>query len=498
VKRALILLVACAALLSGACSGSSDEGPPPRVPDAPRDLLPTQDAPGVVVKILSVFGGSGHGGFFVPGDFVRVRYTLLKKDGSRWNLDEMDFARILLSGPTFNYQRVIPEQQDLLARSVQQSDGSFVYTFATPLPAQYLPPLNDTPSFGSDDGERTGESLLDGTYTVGLAFGWNFTVATAPFVDAGNATSDFRLGGSAVLAHRAAVDQESCNRCHVDLRYHEDHWRDVTACLLCHTSGAEDLNDPSVAGGTPGVSIDFRVLVHKLHDGRHLPSVLGVTTLPDGSRDYAATPRPYLVADSDGSVHDYSTTGFPVFPSRTLPLLKVFGWSGLSEEEKAKELAMRTGVSDCTVCHGATNPDCPPSPGGPAQGAIAYTEPTIRACYSCHDDVVVGYPYVSNFPPDGMLPQFDSTQCKLCHSPYDSHCSSGGFTVDGAHRNPLMDPFIVQGSTSRSDPSPRSREGGSRSRSRRRTPRATPCPPARSTRSGPSCRVRPGTRTSCS
>jgi OmcA/MtrC family decaheme c-type cytochrome len=197
------------------------------------------------------------------------------------------------------------------------------------------------------------------------------------------------------------VDQESCNRCHVDLRYHGDHWRNVTACLLCHTSGAEDSNDPNVAGGTPGVSIDFRVLMHKIHDGRHLPSVLGVTTNPDGSRDYSADPKPYLVADSDGTVHDYSTTGFPVWPTRTLPLLKVNGWSALSPEQQALELALRTGITDCAVCHGNTNPGCATQIEGPAQGAIAYTEPSIRACYSCHDDVLPAYPYVSNFPPEG-------------------------------------------------------------------------------------------------
>src|SRR5258705_7447620 len=249
----------------------------------------------------------------------------------------MDLGRVLLSGPSFNYQRVIPEQADLGARSLQQPDGSWIYSFGDPLPAAYLPPLNDTPSFGSDDGERTGQDLLDGTYTVGIAFAWNFTVATVPFVDAGNATADFLLGGSAVPAHREAVNQDSCDRCHVGLRYHGDHWRDVTTCLLCHTSGAEDLNDPSVAGGTPGVSIDFRVLMHKLHNGRHLPSVLGVSTKPSGRRDYTTPPQPYLVADSDGTVHDYSTTGFPVWPNRTIPLYKDIGYSSLTRAEQDVE-----------------------------------------------------------------------------------------------------------------------------------------------------------------
>jgi hypothetical protein len=426
--------------------GSSGGGPPPPVPDEPRDLLPTQNAPGVVVAIVAVDGGSGPGGFFRPGDRPRVRYTLLKKNGGRWNLPEMNAGSVMLSGPSFNYQRVIPQQTDVVARSVQQHDGSYVYTFADPIPATYLPPLNDSPSFGRDDGERTGDDLLDGTYTVGIGLAWDYTVSSQDFVDAGNATADFRLGGSAVLAHREAVNQDSCNRCHVDLRYHGDLWHDVVTCLMCHTSGAEDTNDPAIAGGTPGVSIDFRVLIHKLHNGRHLPSVLGVTTRPSGRRDYTAPPTPYVVADPDGTLHDYSTTGFPVWPNRTIPLFKDLGWSSLSPAEQAAEDTIRTGVADCEVCHGDPNPDCPGGPGGgPAQGGLAYSEPSIRSCLSCHDDWVPQYPYVANAPPAGMFAQVDSSLCKECHSPFDQHCSSGGLTVDGSHRHPLKDPFINHG-----------------------------------------------------
>ncbi len=443
-----IALAALAGALVPSCGGGSGgSGPPAGGPDEPRDLAPPQDPPGVVVSIVDVSGQSGAGGSFRPGDRIRVRYTLEKRNGGRWNLHEMDFARSLVSGPSFNYQRVIPEQSDLLARSVQQSDGSYVYVFADPVPAVYLPPLNDSPSFGVDDGERTGQALFDGTYTVGIAFAWNYTVSGRPFVDAGNATADFRLGGSAVLAHREVVDQASCNRCHIDLRFHGGHWHDVTTCLLCHTSGAEDLNDPAVAGGTPGVSIDFRVMMHKLHNGRHLPSVLGVTTNPDGTRDYSAPPQPYRLAESDGTLRDYSSVGFPVWPNRTIPMYKDSGWSALPPASQAVEDTIRTGVTDCAVCHGNPNPACSGTQ-GPAQGGLAYTEPSIHACYACHDDMVPQYPYIANQPnttPPGMPAQPDSSACKTCHSPFESQCASGGFTVDGAHRHPLKDPFFNPG-----------------------------------------------------
>src|SRR4030095_12046967 len=97
-------------------------------------------------------------------------------------------------------------------------------------------------------GELTGQELLDGTCSAGLSLCWDYSIAGRSFRDAGNATIDFRLGASAVFAPRALVSQETCDRCHVSLRYHEGRFREVALCLLCHTSGAEDANDPRIGG----------------------------------------------------------------------------------------------------------------------------------------------------------------------------------------------------------------------------------------------------------
>jgi OmcA/MtrC family decaheme c-type cytochrome len=434
-------------LLLAACSGGGSESSPPADPaDEPTELLPTDDEPGVVLTIDSLSGGSNPDGSFRPGDRVTLHFRLEKRDGSRWNLHEMHVPSAFVSGPTFDYQRVIAEQADVVARALEQSNGSWVYTFADPLPAHYLAPLNDSASFGELEGELTGHELLDGTYSAGLALAWDYSVAGKPFRAAGNASADFRLGGSAVFAQRALVSQENCERCHVSLRYHEGRFTSVALCLLCHTSGAEDTNDPSIGGGTPGVSIDFRVLVHKLHDGRHLPSVLGVTTLSDGTRAYGGTSVALEYARPDGTLVDFSKVGYPVWPNRTLPTLRDFGWSALPPEARAIEDVIRTGVTNCASCHG--DPDGPGPLEAPAQGNVAYSEPSQRACGSCHDDILWNQPYVSNqtgTTPPGMPAQADSSLCKTCHDPFDPDGASGGLTVGGGHLHPLYDPFINPG-----------------------------------------------------
>jgi len=390
-----------------------------------------------VVTILELTGASGANGVFRVGDRVGVRFTLTKEDGSPWRLDELAGGEALLSGPTFNYQRVLPAR-DVLASTRRNADGSWTHVFAEPLPAVFAPPYNDSPSFDADDGEHAGEALLDGTYTVGLWFAWDYTVLGTPYRQVGETTRDFLLGDAAGgLAPRTVSSRDNCNVCHVDLRAHGGRHRDYTMCLLCHTAGAEDANDPAVLGGTPGVTVDARVFFHALHNGRYLPSVLGVATKLDGSRDYAAGPRPYRLVSGDGTVHDYSETGWPVMPNRVLPMPEDLGYTALSPAEKELEDRMRGGVVACSVCHGDPDGDGPL--GAPPDGDTIYFQQTRKACGSCHDDVDWDRPYVAQN--QEMPPQPDDSLCFFCH---DSRFGGALAATDG-HRHPLADPSFFGG-----------------------------------------------------
>jgi len=436
-SRVLGFALLGALLGSTGCTGDDgDTGPqgPPGDPGTDSELEQGDDVPGLSVTVVSLTGGSGAGGSFRVGDRPRVNYRLQKSDGSDWDIGELSSGRALVSGPTFNYQRVIAEVTDLLTASVAQADGSYTYSFATAIPATYLAPFNDTPTFGPDDGELTGQPLLEGTYTVGLTFGWDYTVDDESERDAGNATFDFVVGAGPVVP-REVVKIENCNRCHTELRVHGGRREDAGLCVLCHVAGAEDKNDPLVAGGTPGVSIDFRVLIHKLHSGEHLPSVLGVATNPDGSRNYLATPVPYRVAGN--SVDDFSSVAFPAWPHGLVATPRDQGYSALSATDKATEDAIRTGPSNCAVCHGDPDGDDGPLT-APAQGDLIQTQPTRQACGSCHDDVEWGQNYTANGQTMGA--QANNANCKFCHAP-----SGNGLAVFDAHLHPLQDPSFDPG-----------------------------------------------------
>jgi OmcA/MtrC family decaheme c-type cytochrome len=435
----LIGLPAC----SGGDSAPAVVGPQPPPPTPPAPPPPTtpllsvfENLPGVVCDVTALTGGTGPGGRVQVGDYLAVNFTLEKRDGSALSVVDLNSASIYISGPTSNYQIVIPRQSNLIARSTQNGDGSWTYTFPVAVPAVYAPPLNDTTAFGATDGELTGQPLQSGTYTVGVEMYKNYAVENVNYRDAANETFDFLLGDATTLEPREVVKMENCQSCHTELRAHGEFRRDVKLCVLCHTSGAEDRNTASVEGGTPGVSIDFRVMIHKIHNAKHLPSVNGVATNSNGSRNYAATAQPYKMIGFGDAVIDFSDIKFPVWPNLSSPLPRDFGYSTLTTPQKAQEDEIRRGASACAKCHG--DPDGTGPLTAPAQGQNAFDRASRRACGSCHDDIDWSKPYSANLLE--MPPQTDDVSCNFCHN------NTGTLIgVDFAHRHPISDPTLNPG-----------------------------------------------------
>ncbi|MCC6343852.1 MAG: OmcA/MtrC family decaheme c-type cytochrome [Bryobacterales bacterium] len=212
------------------------------------------------------------------------------------------------------------------------ADGEYAYKFGFKAPANY---------------EKSS------THAIGVYASRNLTE-----FELGTALSDsvfpFVPDGSAKPETRDAVRTESCQRCHVDdFAFHGTTGRtSVQMCVLCHTPQS---TDPDT-----GNTLDFPVMVHKIHMGKDLPGVKA------GGK--------YQIIGFGNAVHDYSHIGFP------------------------------TDQRNCTVCHEQTT--------GAAQARNYLTKPNRAACGSCHDDVnfETGENHVN-------LPQVSDNQCSGCHIP---------------------------------------------------------------------------------
>jgi OmcA/MtrC family decaheme c-type cytochrome len=185
----------------------------------------------------------------------------------------------------------------------------------------------------------------------------------------------FLPAGGEPTVKRDIVRTDACNQCHGPLKAHEGARRDVEGCITCHS---EQTTDPDT-----GNTVDFTVMVHKIHRGKNLPSVKNGI--------------PYEIIGFMQGVHDYSTVGYP------------------------QELQR------CDTCHTGS------------QGKIWQEKPTRKSCGSCHDDVSFVDP-----PPMGQTlhvggEMADDSKCTVCHP------TTGGLEgISTKHLTALTDPMSPQ------------------------------------------------------
>lgn len=167
-----------------------------------------------------------------------------------------------------------------------------------------------------------------------------------------NVTYDFVPDGSQVKTKREVVKTEACNACHNPLKFHDGERRDVNLCVLCHQSQS---SDPS-----SGYSLAAHTIIHKIHRGKTLPSVVSGT--------------PFVLYDAKDNPDDFSTVGFP------------------------------QEINNCKACH---------------QGAQAdnwKNKPTRESCTPCHDNVAFDTltPMAPMIAHGGGV-QADDSKCTTCH-----------------------------------------------------------------------------------
>lgn len=222
----------------------------------------------------------------------------------------------------------------------KNADGEYTYTFGLKVPAGYE--KNATHTIGMYGSRNLTEFDL----------GTNYASTVFSFVP----------DGSPVTKVRDVFETTSCNKCHFDLSFHGGSRRGVELCILCHAP-AYTTNNLTVENTNPETdnTIDMTVMVHKIHMGSSLPSVIAG--------------KPYQIVGFGNAVSDWSAVGMPSLPN------------------------------NCQWCHEKGNDKA-------TQKDAWLAHPTRTACGACHDNInfATGENHVN-------LPQLSDKECADCHKP---------------------------------------------------------------------------------
>lgn len=321
-------------------------------PPGSGDGEPVGIAPGLVITVLGVT---------IPADLrPEVRFTIEDEEGNPLPSSALDDGRFILARldpgdtgdtPSFVSYTTTTENPDgvpgsgdeaihatydsaRLSGITSNGDGTFTYKFATALPPGF--PAAQTHQLG---GQFAREFIVDGQrYVDNPIF---------RFVPSGGAASQ-----------RAIVATNTCVDCHVQFDVHGGARREVQLCIMCHSPQSTDAQS--------GNTVNFPDLIHQIHRGEDLPSVL--------------QGEPFQIIGFANSVNDYSDVIYP------------------------------QDVRNCMSCH---------EPVEAVQADFYKTKPTMAGCASCHNRTWFGDPDAT---PAGFADHtggmhVNNQLCAQCHVP---------------------------------------------------------------------------------
>ena len=300
----------------------------------------------------------GNGGNFIGLTLDNVRFTLSQLypenatgfgDSSQWQsyINKVELAPTdPANGPgTEDKVQATSEQNGSLT---DNGDGSYSYIFNENI-LSVTTPVEVT--YNADNSHRVAMQISGGDFPT-----FNQTYTWQP--------SSGAIDG---IHNRDIVTQETCNSCHGELAMHGGGRIDTQYCVTCHNPGSSDANS--------GNTVDFSVMVHKIHRGEMLHEVV------NGGE--------YAIWGYRDSKHDYSGVVLP------------------------------QDIRNCTNCHSEEVTTTP-------QASNWYLNPTKEVCTSCHDNLDFT---IAGTEPNGHPggPQSDNSLCANCHGP------NGGFPIKENH-----------------------------------------------------------------
>ncbi len=213
---------------------------------------------------------------------------------------------------------------------------------------------------------------------------------------------DFVPNGSPVTLTRNIVQSESCRECHGPLfKAHGGDRLNVETCVMCH--------NPSTVDPQSGNTIDFKVMLHKVHAGVDRATAAGPDGIffddPKTVANEAADNNPYVIWGYGNAKTDFSDIEYPAV------------------------------LSNCTKCHQQSNP------AKPLQDVDNWKlKPSTATCTSCHDNLDLSAPLATSqhgVPGNIKGPKPDTT-CTVCHDTAGSDVNNPGIPWD--HNWEIKDP----------------------------------------------------------
>lgn len=303
----------------------------------------SQQIAGFNMEIVSVTDAS-------PGKSPAITFKLTDAAGNVINPADVAYLAVTVAGPTQDYTERLTETifrapSDTPPPVEAADNGAYSYQ----LQYKFADDAAATFAFGLEG--YVNQTLPDLTDPVRVA-GFNPVVYVA-------------LDGGAAAPRRQVVDRELCNSCHKELALHGGIRQNTEYCVLCHNPLATD-EEVRPAEAMPPTSINFRVLIHRIHRGEE-------------------SAQPLVVYGFRGSVNDYSELGFP------------------------------GNLAACTTCHVAGSYDLPLPPGlspttiTQAGEIVSATPPERSVCTACHDTTAAGGHAELQTTPSGI------ETCEVCH-----------------------------------------------------------------------------------